>query len=58
MAGMYSARENIKDNIKISFKYCLLLHELKQHKVWFDEECSQFFDNRKQVKMQWLQNTR
>jgi len=27
---------------------------LKEHKQWFDEECSQFIDQRKQVKMQWL----
>jgi hypothetical protein len=56
MAGTYSARENIMDNIKISPKYSLVLHELKQHKLWFDEECSQFLDHGKQVKMQWLQN--
>jgi len=30
---------------------------LKQHKPWFDEECSRLLDQRKQVKMQWLQNT-
>jgi len=27
---------------------------MKQHKPWFDEECSQFLDKRKQAKMQWL----
>jgi len=29
---------NIKGNIKTSAKECLGLHELKQHKPWFDEE--------------------
>jgi hypothetical protein len=28
------------------------LYELKQHKPWFDEKCSQFLDQRKQAKMQ------
>jgi hypothetical protein len=27
---------------------------LKEHKPWFDEECSQFIDQRKQAKMQWI----
>ena len=31
--------ENIKKNIKTSAKESLGLHELKQHKPWFDEEC-------------------
>jgi len=31
------------------------LHELKQHKPWFDEECLGFLDQRKQAKMQWVQ---
>jgi hypothetical protein len=29
---------------------------LKQHKPWFDEECLGFLDQRKQAKMQWLQD--
>jgi len=28
---------------------------LKQHKPWFYEECLGFSDQRKQVKIQWLQ---
>jgi uncharacterized protein (DUF2461 family) len=32
------------------------LYEMKQHKPWFDEECSQFLDERKQAKLQWLQD--
>jgi hypothetical protein len=50
------AWENIKENIKISPKESLGLHELKQHRTWFDEECSQFLDQRKQAKMKRLQN--
>ena len=48
--------ENIKENIKTSAKESLGLHELKQHKPWFDEECLRFLDQRKQAKMQWLQD--
>jgi hypothetical protein len=33
---------NIKDVIKLSATESLGLYELKQHKLWFDEECSQF----------------
>jgi hypothetical protein len=29
---------------------------MKQHKSWFDEEYTQFLDQRKQAKMQWLQD--
>ena len=35
--------ENIKRNIKTSAKESLGLHELKQHKPWFDEEFLHFF---------------
>ena len=31
--------ENIKENIKTSAKESLGVHEWKQHKLWFDEEC-------------------
>ena len=46
--------ENIKENMKTSTKESL--HELKQHKPWFDEECLGFLDQRKQAKMQWIQD--
>jgi len=36
------AWENIKENIKTSTKESLGLHEMKQHKPWFDEECLGF----------------
>jgi len=32
------AWENIKENIKTAAEESLGLHELKQHKPWFDEE--------------------
>ena len=48
------AWENIKENTIISAKESLGLCELKQHKLWFDEECLGFLDQRKQAKMQWV----
>jgi hypothetical protein len=45
---------NIKVNIKISAKESLGLQEWKQHKPWFDKECVDFLDQRKQAKMQWI----
>ena len=50
------AWENIKKNIKTSAKESLGLHELKQHKPWFDEECLHFLDETKQAKLQWVQD--
>jgi len=48
--------ENIKKNIQTSAKESLGLHELKQNKPWFDEECLGFLDQRKRAKMQWMQD--
>ena len=42
--------------IKTSAKESLGLHKLKQHKPWFDDECSGFLDQRKQAKVQWVQD--
>jgi hypothetical protein len=42
--------------MKTSAKESLILYEMKQHKPWFEEECSRFLDQRKQAKMQWLQD--
>ena len=50
------AWENIKENIKTSAKESLGLHELKRHKPWFDKECVGFLDQKKQAKMQWIQD--
>jgi len=49
------ARESIKENMKASATESLD-YELKQHKPWFDEECSKLLSERKQAKLQWLQN--
>jgi hypothetical protein len=46
------AWESIKENIKTSAKDSQGLHEMKQHKPWFDEECLGILDQRKQAKMQ------
>ena len=48
--------ENTKENIKTSAKESLGLHKLKQHKPWFNEECLGFSAQRKQAKMQWVQD--
>jgi hypothetical protein len=32
------------------------MHEMKQHKPWFDEECLGILDQRTQAKMQWIQD--
>jgi hypothetical protein len=32
------------------------IYELKKHKPWFDERCSKLLDQRKQAKLQWLQD--
>jgi hypothetical protein len=48
------AWENIKEKIKTSAKESLGLHEFKQHKPRFDEECLGFLHQRKQAKMQWI----
>ena len=50
------AWENIKENIKTSTKDSLGLHKLKQHKPWFDKECVGFLDQKKQAKMQRIQD--
>jgi restriction endonuclease S subunit len=51
-----SAWEMIRENINISAKESLGYFELKKHKPWFDEGCSRLLDQRKQAKLQWLQD--
>jgi hypothetical protein len=48
------AWEEIKNNIRTSAKQSIGLHELQQHKPWFDEECLGFLDQRKQGTIQWV----
>jgi hypothetical protein len=49
------AWETTSENIKISVKDKLCYYELKKHKPWFNEGCSELLDHRKQAKLQWLQ---
>jgi hypothetical protein len=50
------AWESIKENSKTSATESLGMHERKQHKPWFDHECLVILDQRKQAKMQWMQD--
>jgi tRNA(Ile)-lysidine synthase TilS/MesJ len=50
------AWEAIRENIKISAKEILGYYELKQQKPWFEEGCSKLLYQRKQAKLQWLQD--
>ena len=49
------AWENIKTMSKSDLKR-LGVHEIKQHKPWFHEECLRFLHQRKQAKLRWLQD--
>jgi hypothetical protein len=51
-----SACETISENMKISAKESLGYFEFKKHTPWFDEGCSRLLDQRKQAKLQWLQD--
>jgi hypothetical protein len=55
-AEINSAWEMIRENIKMSAKENLGYCELEKHKPWFDEACSKLVDQRKQAKLQWLQD--
>jgi hypothetical protein len=50
------AWETIRECIKISAKESLGFHELKKHKPSFDEGCLELLDQRKQAKLQLLQD--
>jgi hypothetical protein len=54
--GINSAWETIRENIKISAIESLGYFELKKHKSWFDEGCSKLLNQRKQAKLQLLQD--
>jgi hypothetical protein len=51
-----NAWESIRENIKTSAKVNLGHQKRKRNKSWFDYECSKLTDQRKQAKLQWLQN--
>jgi hypothetical protein len=46
----------IRENINISAKDTLGYYEWKKHNPWLDEGCSGLLDQRKQAKLQWLQD--
>jgi uncharacterized protein YPO0396 len=46
----------IRNNITFSAKECISHCEARHHKPWFDEECSKLVDQRKQAKLQWMQD--
>jgi hypothetical protein len=48
--------ETIRENIKISAEENLGYYESTKHKPWFDKGCSKLLDQRKQAKLQWLQD--
>jgi len=48
--------ENVKENVQTSAKLSLGLHELKQNKTWFHEDCLGSLDERKRAKMLWIQD--
>jgi hypothetical protein len=52
-----SAWEMNRKNIKISARESLGYFELGKHKPWFDEGCTKLLDQRKQDKLQWLQDS-
>jgi hypothetical protein len=51
-----NAWKSIRENIKTSAKENLGCYRLKHNKPWFDDMCSKLIDQRKQAKLQWLQN--
>jgi hypothetical protein len=51
-----NAWESIRENIKSSAKDNLGYQKLKHNKPWFADECSKLIGQRKEAKLQWLQN--
>jgi hypothetical protein len=50
------AWETLRVNIKILAKKSSGYYEWKQHNPWFNEGCSELPDERKQARLQWLQD--
>jgi hypothetical protein len=53
---IHRAWETIRENITKSAKMSRSYYELKKHKPWFDEGCSKLLYQRKQAKLQWVQD--
>jgi hypothetical protein len=51
-----SAWETIRERVKMPVKERLGYYELKQHKPWLAERCLELLDQRKQAKLQSLQD--
>jgi hypothetical protein len=47
----------IRENITISVTVSLGYFEWRKLKPWFDEGCSKLVGQKKQAKLQWLQDT-
>jgi hypothetical protein len=52
-----SAWKTISENVKISAEESLFYYGLKKHKPGFGEGCSELLHQRKQAKLQWLQDS-
>jgi hypothetical protein len=53
---LYWAWDNIRENIKIWAQERIFYCKSKDHRQWFDKECSKLVNRRKQAKLQWLQD--
>jgi hypothetical protein len=51
-----SAWETIRANVKLSAKETLGCYDMKKHKSCVNEGCSKLLDQRKEAKLQWLQD--
>jgi hypothetical protein len=51
-----TVRKTTRKNINISAKESLRYYELKKRQPWFNEGCSKLLDQKKQTKLQWLQD--
>jgi hypothetical protein len=52
----FPAWDTIREHIKISAKESLGYYELKQRKPWFNGGSSVLLEQRKQAKLEWLQD--
>jgi hypothetical protein len=50
------AWETVRENIKLTTKESIGYYELKKHKLCIHEGCSELLDQRKQAKLQCLEN--
>jgi hypothetical protein len=56
ISRVYDRWVRIKDSIKASAKEKVGILETHRNKPWFDQECSELANKRKQAKLLWLQN--